>query len=294
LLRNALCKLAYGNVLLALHGCGFAYVTMILAGSAVRPVPIVLAFLLVQAVYGCDKVLLFDPVADALNDPERSAFIRRWRPVMLAAAGASLLGGVALSIRAGWGVLAAFLVPFVVGVCYSAKVLPRSWRYRRLKDLPGAKSIVVAAAWGVGVSVLPLLYCGLADWRAGVYAVAWVVAREIINTAYFDLGDVAGDRAAGTRTLPVLLGFGPTRALLMAVNVASVVLLEVGVALGHLPPAAHAAALIAVYGHYYLWRAKDESVALGFLCDVVADSEALVAAAVVVAGLLATGGAPFG
>src|SRR5690606_26347386 len=100
----------------------------------------------------------------------------------------------------------------------------------------------------------------------------WIFARMFVNTVYFDLGDLEGDRAGGTRTIPVVLGFAAARRLLFAVNGLAGLLLAVGAATGLLPPAAHVINAITIYAAVYLVLA-DERRDLGFLCDVVVDGE---------------------
>jgi 4-hydroxybenzoate polyprenyltransferase len=141
----------------------------------------------------------------------------------------------------------------------------------------------VALCWGVGTGWLPVVLVGGAAAFATAVVVAWTAARMFINTVYFDLGDVAGDRQEGVATIPVRFGFHATRRFLYALDLLSGAGLLGLAVVGRVPPSAYAMSLITLYSGYYLWRAVDEETDLGFLCDVVADAEAFVV------GALATG-----
>ena len=71
-----------------------------------------------------------------------------------------LLGAylIALIIAASHG-LAAFCVvtiPLVSGIFYSVPVLPKWCGYRRLKEIPVMKNLVVSTAWALAFSLVPV------------------------------------------------------------------------------------------------------------------------------------------
>ena len=156
-------KLAYSNVWLALTASGFAIATLFVAGARditrVHLVAVLLPALSMYVVYTFDKVVKADPVADAQNDPERSAFVEKYKPLLLALAGVALLVGSGLATVSPGGVraLALFGVPFPIAYAYGTNVLPPGFRYRRLKDVTGGKSLTVAATWAVVGVTLPLV-----------------------------------------------------------------------------------------------------------------------------------------
>ncbi len=101
--------------------------------------------------------------------------------------------------------------------------------------------------WGLPLEALvmgPLLVLGAAFVQAGRVVdtslaasapIMLLVAAILIGN---DLRDAEGDRAAGIRTLPAIIGWEATRALFQAVVLASFLLVVVEVAAGLLPPPA--------------------------------------------------------
>lgn len=291
MLGRLLLRLAYANVLIALHAAGLSVAALVLAGRSLEPMAVAAPALAMFAVYTFDKVARFDP-QDETNDPARSAFIRRFRGSLLLLGELAAIGGAALVRAHGLVALLLFTLPLIAGVVYALPLLPRGAPVRRIKDVTGLKSAYVAAVWVLTTGALPLwLEGGAIDLSAAtVLAFAWLFARMLVNTVYFDLGDLDGDRAAGTRTLPVVLGFAATRRLLLACNGAAALLLGAGALTGALPPAAHLINAITLYALVYLGLAR-EGRDLGFLCDVVVDGEGVVIAALAVLGAALTAAA---
>lgn len=274
--KTALLKLAYANVWLSLTASGFALAALFACGTKVDAVALYLPFACTFVVYTFDKVLKWDPVADAANDPERSAFIGTYRTPLLVGGALCLLSGGTLALFRGWGVLALFLAPFPIAFAYGTPVLPEGFRYRRLKDITVGKSLTVALTWGVMGVTLPLAASGT-PLRTALHTAlfAWLALRFFVNTAFFDIGDVEGDRQAGVRTLPVWLGVEGTYVWLFRVLAGSLV---AGLAAGALSPTRPGAWVVVLaslaFDHGYLSRGREASRSggeLGFLCDVWAD-----------------------
>jgi 4-hydroxybenzoate polyprenyltransferase len=183
-----------------------------------------------------------------------------------------------LAAREGAWVALLFALPLLAGVLYASPLLPAGARFRRIKDVTGLKSIYVAGTWAATAGLLPLVVSGvpIAGSRAALLACLWVLARFFINTVFFDIGDVEGDRESGTMTLPVVFGVERTRRALIILNGATALLVVVGVELLGLSPVAYVFNLLPLYGGVYLGLAKDRRE-LGFLCDVVVDGEGAVA-----------------
>ena len=177
-----------------------------------------LCFLSMFWVYTFAKAVHFDPEADAVNDPERTAFLKEHRAFLISLGLAGLCYGVLTTYSRGWWALGCFLMPTFAGLLYDLKLLPASFTYRRLKDIPGVKGLTVAVAWAWLVAGMSYEF---SDEPRLVYSLAiglWTCLLWFINTTYFDLGDVKGDRLEGTRTLPIELGFSRTRNLLHLMN----------------------------------------------------------------------------
>jgi 4-hydroxybenzoate polyprenyltransferase len=166
-----------------------------LSGQDYNYVAALLVFLVTFAIYSLDKVS--GSAEDLLNSPER-ACLAGW-PVAKIAIVAYL---AAIVIVSWWDIakLPCVLIPGLAGALYTARIAGR-----RPKDLPGAKSLIVATATAI-------CYAGLIDGAAWQYILIFLLT--FIDTVIFDIRDIIGDKANGVRTIPVILGTSRTLAML--------------------------------------------------------------------------------
>ncbi|MGE0489403.1 MAG: UbiA family prenyltransferase [Vulcanimicrobiota bacterium] len=279
-MKKLLFSLAYSNLWLALSAAGQTWVNAHLLGIPPRKLPAILAVMSMYWVYTFAKTVRFDPAADAVNDPERTAFLKRWRLPLIVWGISALVVGSYLAWQRSATTLFIFLLPALAGVLYDVKFLPTGFRYRRLKDITGVKGLVVALAWTILTVGLPICFhccrpnAGLI-WLVGF----WNFANWFVNTTYFDLGDLAGDRAEGTVTIPVRFGYAATRRGLHCLNLLAWLVLSGGVWAGWLPWLAHFPGLIVLVNYYILSRARSEEADISFECDIISDGVYIWAAA---------------
>ena len=276
--------LAYSNLWIALSAAGAVFTNQALLGLPWDWRPCFLAFSIMFMVYTFAKTIRFDPQADELNDPARTALLRRFRSPLIALS--CFLYAISLGLAWRWGVLGFCVFPFLTAVLYEVKFLPAGFRYRRLKDVTGVKSGVVALTWAALNVLLPVVMAGAAWSLAVAVVLAWNFVTFFVNTVFFDIGDMSGDRIEGTVTLPLSLGFRRCRALLLALCVAAAALLWWGQREGLLGGCAGWANLASLYSFLYVMAARREGQDLGFLCDVVADGIYVFSAVCVLIGCL--------
>ncbi|MBD3317184.1 MAG: hypothetical protein GF344_15465 [Chitinivibrionales bacterium] len=117
------------------------------------------------------------------------------------------------------------LALILLGLAYSYRFFP--WlergeiRFVRLKEIPFVKNLTVGLLWGSSVFVIPILFHGL-EATLSLGMVLLVVASTttvLTNTIFCDVRDVTGDRLAGNRTLPCLIGVSATYKMLAALNI---------------------------------------------------------------------------
>ena len=149
----------------------------------------------VALVYGMDRGVVAAP-EDAINHPSRRRWVRahRWwlwgEGLVLLVAGAasfSLLTRETM-LWAGGGILLAGL-----------HLLPAGRRGRLLKALGLGKPLVVAGAWALGATVLPVIEAGqpITTEIVGLAGYRWVFILP--NVLLADWGDREGDAATGLR-----------------------------------------------------------------------------------------------
>ena len=272
LVKKLVLSLAYSNLWLALSAAGQVWVNARLLGLPPRKLPALLAVMSMYWVYTFAKTVRFDPEADAVNDPDRTAFLKRWRLPLIVWGISALVVGAYLSWQNSWMALFIFLLPALAGVLYDVKFLPRGFKYRRLKDITGVKGLVVALAWTILTVGLPICYHCCRPATGVVLLVGfWNFANWFVNTTYFDMGDVSGDRAEGTVTIPIRFGYVTTRRVLHLLNLVAWLSLAWGVWAGWLPRLAHFPGLIVLVNFAILSRAHSEEADISFECDVISD-----------------------
>ncbi len=179
---------------------------------------VIMAMFYVQAMHTLNH--LTGRRSDRFNDPERASFYARHQGYLTAQA--VVLGAACLwlAYRVGPIPFVVLLLMSLAGLSYNLTLLPRSFfngRYRRLKDLPGSKTVLIALAWGVVASLFPALSHYGSLNTATVLVSLWSIGLVFVRTAFFDLLDMQGDRIVGKETIPILLGERRTLFLLKAI-----------------------------------------------------------------------------
>jgi 4-hydroxybenzoate polyprenyltransferase len=166
---------------------------------------------------------LADIEEDAINCPDRSSFVADHPAfVALLTVGAFTVGGGLAWAAGGPPALAVAFVPLWAALCYSLPV-PRGGR--RLKDVFALNTALVAAAWAVTVTAVPLVLAGRPFGPVAAAVGLFFFLRSFVSVEVFNVRDVAGDAATGVRTLPVVLGIGPTRRVLALLDGCTLALL---------------------------------------------------------------------
>jgi 4-hydroxybenzoate polyprenyltransferase len=171
-----------------------------------------------------------DKGASTYNDPERASFYRRHRVFLILSGFFSMIGALALSYYLGTTIFFAIAGLSILGIIYSLPIVPVSlrhlWRYSKIKDIPGSKTLSVALAWGVLISLLPLLEPTSLAWPAAILSFLFVFSIVYVRSALFDIFQVQGDLIVGVETLPIVLGEKRTLHLLKWIILCGALLLS--------------------------------------------------------------------
>jgi 4-hydroxy-3-methylbut-2-enyl diphosphate reductase len=235
--RRALYRLQRGllltNIYVALGAGGLAYAAMQLQDLH-RFLPHgLVAMLYVLSMHLLNHLTGGD--SDRYNDPGRAAFYRRYRWPLAAMAIGGGAAGLGIALVAGALPFALLLVMSLLGLSYNRPILPAflsGGRYRRIKDIPGSKTFLIAAAWGLVTTVMPALS---ENGRIGADTLAvlvWTAGLVFGRTVFFDFQDIQGDRLVGRETLPIALGEQRAMILLKVSLVALVALLPLASVMG--------------------------------------------------------------
>lgn len=196
----------------------------------------VIAMLYVQSMHTLNH--LTGNKENRYNDPDRAAFYEKHIiPLTILAL---LSGGLGLIISLAMG-----LIPFLtlsvmslLGLSYNLKMLPKfltGGSIRRIKDVPGSKTALIAIAWGVVTSIFPVLAVSGRINSAAWLVFIWSTGMVFVRSAFFDILDMQGDKIVGKETIPLLLGEKRTGIVLKSLlGVISIILL-ISTAAGILP-----------------------------------------------------------
>jgi 4-hydroxy-3-methylbut-2-enyl diphosphate reductase len=147
--------------------------------------------------------------ADQYNDPERANFYSKYKILLTILALAAGSTGLVIAFTLGLFPFLLLLVLSLLGLSYNLRIVPTrifSGKYRRLRDIPGSKTFMIAVAWGIVTALLPPF--SLADKTHWVTLLIflWAAGIVFVRTAFFDVLDMQGDRIVGKETIAILLG----------------------------------------------------------------------------------------
>jgi (E)-4-hydroxy-3-methyl-but-2-enyl pyrophosphate reductase len=109
-----------------------------------------------------------------------------------------------------------FIILFVIsiaGVLYNMRILPKKWRFRSLKDLPGSKNTFMSIAWGIVTAILPAFSKDYSFHPGLFVAFGFTFGIVFIRSAMSDILEIQSDKLIGQETIPVF--FGKTRTLIV-------------------------------------------------------------------------------
>ncbi|GAB2858131.1 UbiA prenyltransferase family protein [Hymenobacter ruber] len=208
---------------------------------------VLLVFAATLLVYNLDAVLPFKHRQPAAGSG-RKAWQQRHRRGLAGLAGvAALVAGYLFLADGWWRYLPALLPLTVLALVYSWPLVRWQGQRRALREVPLLKGFLIAGVWSAITVGLP----ALALHRPLAEAVALLAQRfclVLALTIVFDIRDLSRDRAAGTRTFPVVLGLTGAKAVALVFLAAAMLLgFERGVApLGLLLTGLSAATVIAL------------------------------------------------
>jgi 4-hydroxy-3-methylbut-2-enyl diphosphate reductase len=147
--------------------------------------------------------------ADQYNDPERAKFYEKYKILLTILALSAGGAGLVIAFTLGLFPFSLLLVMSLLGLSYNRRLVPKwfgSAKYRRIRDLPGSKTLLIAVAWGIVAALLtPLALADKPHWITGLIFL-WAAGLVFVRTAFFDVLDMQGDRIVRKETIAVLLG----------------------------------------------------------------------------------------
>jgi 4-hydroxybenzoate polyprenyltransferase len=208
--------LVFSSIFMGMQGVGLVYVAAFTQGVECMPVCIVIMFLLGFSIYNLNRKT--DEAEDAINHQDRYRFTKKYEKSLYNAA---IIGcGFALILGAWYGLMTFLMVvlPLILGILYSIPCLPPATGYRRLKEVPLLKNLIVAIAWGVPLTFIPLYVSNNPVTLATAISLVYLSSFVFIASVLPDVRDMEGDKVAGIRTIPTVIGVKQTMMLIIGIN----------------------------------------------------------------------------
>ncbi len=264
--------LLYSSLFLGAAAVGMAYTSCFIQGIAWTGTVAAVMFLIVFSVYNLNRKT--DEAEDQLNHERRFRITKKFERLLFAAALVAYLTAFTIAALHGAAAFCVAAVPLLSGIFYSVPILPRSWRYRRLKEIPLMKNLVVSGAWGLSFSLLPVYLSGSAPGTATLVTFMFIFSWTFVASVLPDIRDRAGDSATGVATIPVLVGVAKSRVLLTAENIAAGAVI---LALGRfvVPAGVVVVILCSLLYSQACILSIDRTKKNNFLCDVISDGQFL-------------------
>ncbi|GAB6096533.1 4-hydroxy-3-methylbut-2-enyl diphosphate reductase [Desulfatiferula olefinivorans] len=214
------------NVYLALGAGSLCYACSKLQGIEQGLVSALVAMVYVLSMHILNHLTAIH--ATMYNEPDRAEFYTRNKaPLAILAVGSGGLG-LLLALVLGPVPFVMLLCMSLMGLSYNLKLIPSGafgGKYKRISDIPGSKTVLIALAWGIVTTLLPALATRESFSLSTIPAFLLATGMVFSRTVFYDILDMQGDRIVGRRTLPLFLGDRKTLRLLRRILVSLLVML---------------------------------------------------------------------
>ncbi len=226
---------------------------------------------------------------DRYNDPDRARFYETHTRFLAALAVAAGAAGLLTAFAVGPVPFLSLLAMSLMGLSYNLRFLPEG-KYRRIRDIPGSKTILIALAWGVVTSVFPPLSARGGMGLGAVLVFLASAGMVFIRTAFFDILDMQGDRIVGKETIPIILGEKRSLTLLKRLLWGVALILALPALVGWLPGLALPLALCPAF-FYVVMRTHERGYMLpGIRLEFLVESHFILFGLLTWVGSVAAGG----
>jgi len=232
------------------------------------------SFLITFSIYNFNRKT--DEKEDFISYPERFSFVVKYSKYLFGGALISCILAILIALSRGIETAIVLIIPLAIATLYGVSWVPKSLnkkvKFRRFKEIPIFKDLLVALGW-FAIPFLTVYY-----WSGSITIATWLIAlfifiRIYIGATVFDVRDIIGDKLTGIKTLPVLIGEKKTMFFLAILNTLSLFFFLYITLQGLLPPFMNVINIgVSLYGYLFLYLAIIK-INKKFLCDVIVDGE---------------------
>lgn len=228
--------LVYSSAYISVIAMAEVAIAMMLLSLPANLSPVVIG-LVTFSVYTNDRIS--DAPTDMVSNPKQASFVVRHGNKLYVLAAIAYGLAITLAVLHGPTALLVTLVPGLFWVVYASDWVPGVLkRFRRLKEVLVVNSVVVALAWAVTLTFLPLSFTGGALTPAVGVVFIYFLVRSFVDTEIPNVRDIEGDRAIDVSTLPVAFGVARTRQLLLGVDLLTLAFVVLAARAGLVSPIA--------------------------------------------------------
>ncbi|HVP95115.1 MAG TPA: UbiA family prenyltransferase [Methanoregulaceae archaeon] len=259
---------AFSSLILAFTGGFGIYASCYIEGVPWFPALGVIMTLVSFSVYNLNRKT--DEQEDEINHKKRYLFTKKFEKYLFY--GALLAYAAALLISGLYGVIAVLVtcIPLISGIFYSEPILPARCGYRRLKEIPVIKNILVAGAWAATITLLPVSFSSLVPTMGTLITGVFFFSCVFIGSVLPDIRDLEGDIASGITTVPVLIGIPKTTVLLsLMASVTFGIIFISGV--GHYSPGSVLLLCLGIFYMLFCILSMERLVNKNIICDILGD-----------------------
>jgi len=206
------------NIHIALLGAFGTWGWVTFLGHPTAFLPPLVIFSLIYGIYNINGKT--DNKEDLINCKEKLLFQMKYQKILMSSSVILLCANLPFILPHG-SLLAFYGFLLAVGIFYSYPSIPylKNWEleFISLKKIPLVKNIAAGGTFAAGLLLFPVHYLGITMNASQWMLLATFSISSIGITIFSDIEDVAGDRASGIKTLPVLLGAERTSNIVVGV-----------------------------------------------------------------------------
>ncbi|ODS34413.1 MAG: 4-hydroxy-3-methylbut-2-enyl diphosphate reductase [Candidatus Scalindua rubra] len=151
-----------------------------------------------------------------------------------------------------------------------------------MAQIPGSKEIFISIAWAVSTGLIPFLGSPMSFLSSLPIVLAFTFSMVFIRTVLIDVKDVQGDRIIGKETIPIAIGKGNTKIILVVISILLTVLLIVSPMIGWTSGFSYYLLPCVVYACGYLYFYHKRLIPSGLACEGITDFNFILAGVMVV------------
>lgn len=270
--------LVESTVYLSIGAVSMCYTSLVFQEMHPTVTLLAIAFLYVFAVHVFNRYN--ERLKDEFFDPARTRFFKDHGKLLIVAAVASALTALYLSYLLGFVSFIFLLFSYLMGMIYALRIVPEKLqpiiKYKRIKDFPGSRDLLVSLAWAWVIVVIPYLITGTRSIYQTVSILVFLISSVFIRSVVFDIISIEGDRIVGRETIPILIGQRKTQTILMILAVFTGVFMLASSYTGFIPELGYFLSIFPVLMVIELYIFQKRRVQESKLFEMIIDSNFVI------------------